>query len=104
IAQAPIEELLVGSEGVAYTLVLEGDTKKAYSALSAEKWVSSINERREKEQTYWVVNVDDSSVAKKKLLRTVLKDDDVDVVDFGLKQYELEEIFMRLVEEDEGNV
>ncbi|MFX1481637.1 MAG: ABC transporter ATP-binding protein, partial [Promethearchaeota archaeon] len=26
IAQAPIEELLVGSEGVAYTLVLEGDT------------------------------------------------------------------------------
>ncbi|MHA3964943.1 MAG: ABC transporter ATP-binding protein, partial [Candidatus Thorarchaeota archaeon SMTZ1-45] len=34
IAQAPIEELLVGSEGVAYVLVLEGDTQKAYSTLS----------------------------------------------------------------------
>ena len=104
IAQAPIEGLLVGSEGVAYTLVLEGDTQKAYSALSAEKWVSSITERKEKEQTHWVVTVDDTSVAKKRLLRTLLKDDGVDVVDFGLKQYELEEIFMRLVEEDDTNV
>jgi ABC-2 type transport system ATP-binding protein len=103
IAQAPIEELLVGSEGVAYTLILEGDTKKVYSTLSAEKWVSSISERKEKEQTHWVVTVDDTSTAKKHLLRTVLKDDGVDVVDFGLKQYELEEIFMRLVEEDETN-
>jgi ABC-2 type transport system ATP-binding protein len=104
IAQAPIEELLVGGEGVAYTLVLEGDTKKAYSTLSAEKWVSSITERREKEQTLWVVTVEDASIAKKQILRTVLKDDGVDVVDFGLKQYELEEIFMRLVEEDDTNV
>ncbi|MFX1604577.1 MAG: ABC transporter ATP-binding protein [Promethearchaeota archaeon] len=104
IAQAPIEELLVGSEGVAYTLVLEGDTKKAYSALSSENWVSSIAERKEKEQTHWIVTVEDTSVAKKQLLRTVLRDDGVDVVDFGLKQYELEEIFMRLVEEDDTNV
>jgi len=104
IAQAPIEELLVGSEGVAYVLVLEGDTQKAYSTLSAEKWVSSITERREKEQTHWVVTVVDTAIAKKRLLRTVLQDDKVDIVDFGLKQYELEEIFMRLVEEDDTNV
>ncbi|MFX1485361.1 MAG: ABC transporter ATP-binding protein [Promethearchaeota archaeon] len=103
IAQAPIEELLVGSEGVAYTLILEGDTRKAYSALSAENWVTSITERKEKEQVHWVVTVEDTSIAKKQLLRTILKNDDVDVVDFGLKQYELEEIFMRLVEEDDTN-
>ncbi|MFW9805842.1 MAG: ABC transporter ATP-binding protein [Candidatus Thorarchaeota archaeon] len=104
IAQAPIEELLVGSEGVAYTLVLEGDTKTAYSALSAEKWVTSISERKEKDRTHWVVTVEDNSTAKKQLLRTVLSDDKVDVLDFGLKQYELEEIFMRLVEEDDISV
>ena len=103
IAQAPIEELLVGSEGVAYTLILEGNTQKAHSALSAEKWVTSITEREEKGQTHWVVTVEDTSIAKKQLLRTVLRIDDVDVVDFGLKQYELEEIFMRLVEEDDTN-
>jgi ABC-2 type transport system ATP-binding protein len=104
IAQAPIEELLVGSEGVAYTLVLEGATQKAYSTLSAQKWVTSISERKEKDLTHWIVTVDDTSIAKKHLLRTVLQDDSVDVLDFGLKQYELEEIFMRLVEEDDNSV
>jgi len=104
IAQAPIEELLAGTEGVAYTLTLEGNTQKAYSSLSSEKWVSSITERKEKERTHWIVNVSDQSAAKKQLLRTVLRHDDIDVVDFGLKQYELEEIFMRLVEEDGNSV
>jgi ABC-2 type transport system ATP-binding protein len=104
IAQAPIEELLVGSEGVAYTLVLEGATQKAYSTLSAQKWVTSISERKEKDLTHWIVTVEDTSIAKKQLLRTVLQDDNVDILDFGLKQYELEEIFMRLVEEDDNSV
>jgi ABC-2 type transport system ATP-binding protein len=104
IAQAPIEDLLVGSEGVAYTLTLEGDTAKAHSVLSSQDWVSSITERKEKGRTHWVVSVSDQSKAKKHLLRTVLKDDGVDIVDFGLKQYELEEIFMRLVEEDGNSV
>jgi ABC-2 type transport system ATP-binding protein len=104
IAQAPIEDLLVGSEGIAYTLTLEGDTTKAHSVLSSQDWVSSITERKEKGKTQWIVSVSDQSKAKKHLLRTVLKDDGVDIVDFGLKQYELEEIFMRLVEEDGNSV
>ncbi|MFX1368606.1 MAG: ABC transporter ATP-binding protein [Promethearchaeota archaeon] len=100
IAQAPIGELLAGTEGIAYTLILDGDTAQAYTRLSAEQWVTSISERKERNQTHWVVEVNDDSKAKKRLLRTVLADDGVDVVDFGLKEYELEEIFMKLVEDD----
>jgi ABC-2 type transport system ATP-binding protein len=103
IAQAPIGELLSGTEGIAYTLILDGDSQKAYSRLSAEPWVTSISERKERGQTHWVVDVNDDSIAKKRLLRTVLADDGVDVVDFGLKEYELEEIFMRLVEDDSND-
>ena len=103
IAQAPIEDLLVGSEGIAYTIDLEGDTQQAYSKLSAQSWVSSIKERKEKEKIHWVVDVNDTSMAKKHLLRTILSYDNVDVLDFGLKQYELEEIFMRLVEDDKND-
>ncbi len=99
IAQAPIEELLAGSEGLAYTLTLTGDTQQTYTKLSAEPWISSIAERKERNRTHWVVDVNDDSVARKRLLRTVLADDGVDVLDFGLKQYELEEIFMKLVED-----
>ncbi|NHI84017.1 MAG: ABC transporter ATP-binding protein [Candidatus Thorarchaeota archaeon] len=99
IAQAPIEELLAGSEGMAYILVLEGDTQEAYKKLSAEPWVTGISEREERNRTHWVVDVNDDSMARKQLLRTVLADEEVDVLDFGLKQYELEEIFMKLVED-----
>lgn len=103
IAQAPIEELLAGSEGVAYTLVLEGNTQEVYSGLSTQKWITSINESKGKEQTRWVVDVTDPATAKKKLLRTVLSYDGIDVIEYGLKKYELEEIFMRLVKEDGNN-
>jgi ABC-2 type transport system ATP-binding protein len=103
IAQAPIEDLLVGSESVAYSLDLEGDTQQAYSSLSAQPWVTSISERKEKDRIHWVVNVSDTSMAKKHLLRTILSFDNVDVLDFGLKRYELEEIFMRLVEDSDND-
>jgi ABC-2 type transport system ATP-binding protein len=99
IAQAPIEELLTGTEGVVYTIELEGDTQQVYARLSAEPWVTSISERKERDITHWVVDVSDASMAKKHLLSTVLAVDGVEVLDYGLKQYELEEIFMRLVED-----
>ena len=98
IAQAPIEELLSGTEGVVYTLELEGDTQQAYARLSAESWVTAISERKERGRTHWVVDVTDASIAKKRLLSTVLADDGIEVLDFGLKQYELEDIFIALVE------
>jgi ABC-2 type transport system ATP-binding protein len=103
IAQAPIEGLLVGSEGIAYTLDLEGDTQQAYSNLSIQPWVTSISERKEKERIHWVVDVNDNSMAKKHLLRTVLAFDNINVLNFGLKRYELEKIFMRLVEDSEND-
>lgn len=98
IAQASIEELLAGSEGVAYTVDLEGNTQSAYTRLSKEPWVNSVSVREDRGRVHWIVDVNDNSMAKKKLLRTILADDGIDVLDFGLKQYELEEIFMRLVE------
>ena len=98
IAQAPIEQLLAGSEGVAYALTLEGDTQNVHSRLSQQSWVTGMTEKKIKNRTHWVVSVSDDTIARKQLLRTVLADDAVDVIDFGLKQYELEEIFMRMVE------
>ena len=99
LAQAPIEQLLAGSEGVVYTLALEGRTSEAYARLSKQPWVTGITEKQVRDQTHWVVGVSDEKLAKKHLLRTVLADDGVDVVDYGLKQYELEEIFMKVVED-----
>ncbi|MHA2004955.1 MAG: ABC transporter ATP-binding protein [Candidatus Thorarchaeota archaeon] len=100
IAQAPIDELLVGTEGIAYVVKIEGDASKSEARLLKESWISGIASDVKDETTKWVVTVSDDSAAKKKLLRMILEDSNLNVTNFGLKHYELEEVFLRLVEDD----
>ena len=48
--------------------------------------------------TTWQVAVTDEDAAKDQLLRLVLSDEQIRVTHFGQKTYELEEIFMNIVE------
>jgi hypothetical protein len=50
----------------------------------------------------WRVHVTDEKVAKSELLRLILTDEDIKVVEFGRKQYELEEVFLSIVEGKEN--
>ncbi|MBD3406293.1 MAG: ATP-binding cassette domain-containing protein [Candidatus Lokiarchaeota archaeon] len=103
IAQSPIEELLAGSEGTVYSMTLEGSTDSIKSKVSNLDWVTEIHEHTQQGKTHWTVAVSDEEQAKTQLLRTILTDKKVNVTKFGMKQYELEEIFMRVVEEEENN-
>ncbi|MFW9850562.1 MAG: ABC transporter ATP-binding protein [Candidatus Thorarchaeota archaeon] len=100
IAQAPIEELLAGTDGIAYVVKIEGDASKSESRIGNESWVSGLTSEVKDDSTKWVVTVTDEDTAKKKLLRLILEDSNLNITDFGLKHYELEEVFMRLVEDD----
>ncbi len=100
IAQAPIEELLAGTDGIAYVVTIEGDASKSESRIENESWVSGLTSEVKDDSTKWVVTVTDEDTAKKKLLRLILEDSSLNITDFGLKHYELEEVFMRLVEDD----
>ena len=42
VAQAPLQELLTGSEGTIYKIVLEGDASAAQTRLASLPWVSGI--------------------------------------------------------------
>lgn len=103
IAQSPIEELLAGSEGIVYSLTIEGPTADIKSKISNLEWVAEVHEQKQQGKMHWAVAVSDDEKAKKDLLRTVLSDNRINVTQFGMKQYELEEIFMRVVEEEENN-
>ena len=46
----------------------------------------------------WQVSVTDENVAESRLLRLILEDEQLSVAAFGRKKYELEEVFMSLVE------
>jgi ABC-2 type transport system ATP-binding protein len=98
VAQAPMQELLAGSEGTIYTLVLEGDTSNAYPRIASLPWVSGINALTGIGRTTWQVSVTDEAAAKAELLKLVVCDEKLTVVDFGRKKYELEDVFLKIVE------
>ncbi|MGD2216741.1 MAG: ABC transporter ATP-binding protein [Gemmatimonadales bacterium] len=100
VAKAPIEELLAGSDGTVYTIDVKGDGSEAERLVAAQPWVSNVQVTREHDSTHWLVHVTDDAAAESELLRLMLADEHVVVTAFGRRTYELEDVFMTLVEEN----
>jgi ABC-2 type transport system ATP-binding protein len=98
VAQAPLDELLSGSDGTIYTLKLEGDPSEVAARLSSQPWVSNLKASQKNGHALWQVSVSDDEAAKDQLLRIVLREDGVRVTAFSRKKYELEEVFMNIIE------
>jgi ABC-2 type transport system ATP-binding protein len=98
VAQAPIEELLAGSAGSVYSLVLQGDPSAAYARVIGQPWVAGIQVGRRNGHVTWAVSVSDEEAAQAELLRLVLAEQSLDVIEFGRKKHEMEEVFMQIVE------
>jgi ABC-2 type transport system ATP-binding protein len=97
VAQAPLEELLAGTEGTVYSLILEGDSSKAQARVANQEWVKGIQIRSTNGRSGWQINVTDEEAAKSQLLRLILSDEKVVVAEFRRKKYELEEVFLNIV-------
>ncbi|MEW5871827.1 MAG: ABC transporter ATP-binding protein [Chloroflexota bacterium] len=98
VSQGPIEALLAGSGGIVYEVALKGDLAAAESRLTAQDWVTGVQALSASEAARWVVSVSDEAAAETRLLRLLLEDPDLVVNRFGRKKYELEEIFMQIVQ------
>jgi ABC-2 type transport system ATP-binding protein len=97
VAQGPIESLLAGSEGVVYNIHLKGDIEAACRLVQAQPWVSGIGTGWQEEMSTLQVTVSDPQLAEAQLLK-LLVNSPVTVTEFRRKQYELEELFMRVIE------
>jgi len=102
VAQAPIEALLAGSGHTVYLLELKGAIERARAALAAASWVAGVTEEQRNGASCWHVSVTDDAAAEAELLRLVLRDDGLRVAAFGRKRYDLEDVFMGLVEGQAG--
>lgn len=98
VAQAPLQELLTGKEGTIYNIVMEGDVRAAQSRLENLPWVAGIKVIPAEAQTTWQVSVTDEAAAKSELFRILVCDEYVCVLEFGRKKYELEDVFLSIVE------
>ncbi len=103
VAQAPIGELLAGKSGTAYKLGIKGDPSGVRASLVKQPWVSAVDVVSSNGTSMLTVNVTDDRKAEKELLRLALLDESATVSEFGRKKYELEEVFMGIVE-GTGNV
>ena len=101
VAQAPIEELLSGSGGAVYRLKargVDGGLPQLRAQVQALPWVSALVEQPGNGLVDWRVTVTDEAAAESQLLRLVLADPAVSVAEFGRQKYDLEEVFLKIVE------
>jgi len=97
VAEGPIEELLAGSEGVIYIIHMKGDTEQVLKAVQSLPWVSAVKTTQSNEENIWQVSVTDPQAAEDQLLK-LLVNGPVKVTEFRRKQYELEDVFLQVVE------
>lgn len=101
ITQGPISHLLNGN-GTVYDVTFRGDAQAAYRRVVGQPWVHQLDVNRQNGRTRWQVAIRngerEEATAEQQLLRLLLADDDTVVTGFGRKRYELEEIFVELVE------
>jgi len=103
ITQAPIAELLAGTGETVYTVTLRGDDANITSATAQVNelaWVSRIVASRRGDQTIWEVTTTDGAAAADELL-SLLVSRGLKVADFGRKEYDLEDVFLGIVEKSQ---
>jgi ABC-2 type transport system ATP-binding protein len=102
VTQGPIEQLLSGDDGIVYYVTLKGDAAAACTSLSAEPWVLGVKAFQEGQNhadaTTLHVQVADSAMAEERLLPVILADGDARIVSMGPREYELEDVFLQIVE------
>ena len=98
VAQAPIDELLNGSGGAVYHLKARGVDGSLRAQLQSQPWVSALVEQPANGAVDWRITVTDEAIAEAQLLRLALADPAVSVSEFGRVKYDLEEVFLKIVE------
>jgi len=102
IAQASIDDLLAGTGETVYAVTLRGEPTdasvgSAYAQMNELAWVSGIEVSQRGDQTLWEVSVTDEAAAEDELLG-LLVSGGLKVADFGRKEYNLEDVFLGIVE------
>jgi ABC-2 type transport system ATP-binding protein len=102
LAQAPIGDLLKGSGGTLYDIVVKGPYQSALDRIKKLPWVSGVSVSNDDSQTTLEVSVTDEKKAEEDLPRVTLAGGELVMAGFERKRFELEDIFMQIVEGDKS--
>jgi ABC-2 type transport system ATP-binding protein len=102
VTSGRIEQILNGKQGVTYSVTVKGNPNGLDRRLAALPWVTGTVVTQQPGSSTWQIGVREESTADVHLLRNILADPQVAVTEFSRKKYELEEVFMEIVN-GEGN-
>ncbi|UCE12316.1 MAG: ABC transporter ATP-binding protein [Candidatus Heimdallarchaeota archaeon] len=100
IAQGPIKDILKNKEEeTIFNVKVQGDISKVKRELILQKWISNVNvtQLSEKGDYQLGITVSDDEYAQKNLIRELLNLN-LTICEFQRQEYELEDVFMKLVE------
>ena len=104
VASGPIDTILNGRDGVVYSMTFKGAENGLSEKVSALPWVNHVTHRAHSGGASWQISVSDEALAENLLLRLIMQDPNITVTEFNRKRYELEEVFMDIVQGDnDGN-
>lgn len=101
LAYAATPELLAGDGATTFELGVRGPVDALTTALGAEAWVDGIDRGDGSDEVLYV-RVNDVDAAEAELLRVALAVPGVIVRHFRQRSFELEEVFLRLVNDSRG--
>jgi ABC-2 type transport system ATP-binding protein len=97
VTEGPIEDLLSGGKGIIYIVHLRGDTETLLKKVKSQPWVTEVKTEQVNGEWIWQVSVSDEAAAEAKLNKMVVNSPAV-VNEFRRKQFNLEDIFLQVVE------
>jgi ABC-2 type transport system ATP-binding protein len=105
IAEAPINRLLAGDGGpIIYNITVKSETQQAVAEaqtrITSQPWVQHLSITPDDGHMDWQVSVTDETAAEDQLLGLILIDHSLKVMNFARKTYNLEEVFIDLVEKE----
>lgn len=98
VAQAPLDELLAIGDKTLYSLVLDNTSIEAENLVRSQPWVTDLLVAQKGDHFGWQVTVTESETAQSELLRLILTDRSINVLEFGQKKFDLEEVFLNITE------
>lgn len=99
MAQGPIETVMSTGANSIYEVSISNASPDLNKDISSLKWVMNINKVPGEKHDKWLISVSDEKEAEDILLRLLLKDPKVKILEYYKKTYELEDTFLKLVRE-----
>ena len=98
VTHGSIEDLLAGSGGTEYIVKFKGNAMGVQKLILEQSWATNTQATEINGETTLVVSVSDPEKAETQLARLILIDETLVMTEFKRKTYELEEVFMEIVE------